>query len=82
MSPSVFATVIQFLYTGYAIAAFSTTALCSPYLYRRASITHESALDVLIAADMLRLPRLVQLSEIALQAVRFVASPCLLQGCH
>lgn len=39
------------------------------HLSRRASISHEGALDVLVAADMLRLPRLVHLSEIALQSV-------------
>lgn len=33
-------------------------------------IPAEVALDVLVAADMLNLPRLVQLAEVALQPVR------------
>lgn len=37
---------------------------------RRAAITPEEALDVLVAADMLALPRLVQLAELAMQPVR------------
>ena len=36
----------------------------------RARIAPEVALDVLVAADMLNLPRLVQLAEFALRPVR------------
>ena len=35
-----------------------------------ATIAPEAALDVLIAADMLNLPRLIQLAETALEPVR------------
>lgn len=40
------------------------------FRFRRAAITPEEALDVLVAADMLALPRLVQLAELAMQPVR------------
>ena len=41
-----------------------------PFFTRRARIPEELAVDVLMAADLLNLPRLVQLTELSLQNVR------------
>lgn len=72
MSAEMFGIVVDYLYTSYGPFALLCSALLRALLthsQRRAQISAENAIEVLVAADLLNLARLVQMAEIALQRV-------------